>query len=61
MNGGNMQTENDVPRLDSEDVQDTTSIKEKKPWQRPEISSFKPVSDAQGISYRVGDGINNLS
>ena len=30
-------------------------------WTRPEITSFKPVADAQGISYRIGDGISNLS
>jgi len=30
-------------------------------WSRPEITSFKPVADAQGVSYRIGDGISNLS
>ena len=30
-------------------------------WTRPEITSFKPVADAQGISYRIGDGVSNLS
>jgi len=30
-------------------------------WSRPEITSFKPVADAQGISYRIGDGMSNLS
>jgi hypothetical protein len=30
-------------------------------WTRPEITSFKPVADAQGVSYRIGDGISNLS
>ena len=30
-------------------------------WSRPEITSFKPVADAQGISYRIGDGVSNLS
>jgi len=30
-------------------------------WTRPEITSFKPVSDAQGISYRRGDGLTNSS
>ena len=30
-------------------------------WLRPEITSFKPVADAQGILYRIGDGISNLS
>ena len=30
-------------------------------WSRPEITSFKPIADAQGVSYRIGDGISNLS
>lgn len=30
-------------------------------WERPEIVSFRPVSATRGISYRVGDGINNLT
>ena len=30
-------------------------------WVRPEITSFKPVADAQGIGFRIGDGLNNLS
>jgi hypothetical protein len=30
-------------------------------WTRPEITSFKPVADAQGTSFRPLDGINNLS
>jgi hypothetical protein len=34
---------------------------EKPRWSRPEITSFKPVSDAQGISYFIGDGISNLT
>jgi hypothetical protein len=34
---------------------------EKPRWTRPEITSFKPVADAQGVSYRIGDGISNLS
>lgn len=34
---------------------------ERPAWTRPEITSFKPVSDAQGISYRRGDGLTNSS
>jgi hypothetical protein len=30
-------------------------------WSRPEITSFKPVADAQGVAARIGDGISNLS
>jgi len=28
---------------------------------RPEVTSFKPVADAKGLSARIGDGISNLS
>ena len=34
---------------------------EKETWVKPEITDFKPVTVAQGISYRIGDGISNLS
>ncbi|QNO28356.1 hypothetical protein EEB18_005230 [Sphingopyxis sp. OPL5] len=30
-------------------------------WIKPEIVDFQPVTVARGISYRIGDGINNLS
>jgi hypothetical protein len=33
----------------------------KQAWVKPAISSFKPVSAAQGISYRPSDGISNLT
>ncbi len=39
----------------------TGSTAGKPEWSRPEITSFKPVSDAQGISYRRGDGLTNSS
>ena len=29
-------------------------------WVKPEITEFKPVTVARGISYRIGDGISNL-
>jgi hypothetical protein len=38
-----------------------SGIETRPKWRRPEITSFKPVSDARGISYRIGDGISNLS
>jgi len=30
-------------------------------WSKPEITDFQPVTVARGISYRIGDGISNLS
>jgi hypothetical protein len=30
-------------------------------WVKPQITSFKPVAAAEGISYRPNDGISNLS
>jgi hypothetical protein len=33
----------------------------KKTWETPSVTSFKPISDTQGLSYRIGDGINNLT
>lgn len=35
-------------------------VPEKETWVKPEITDFKPVTVAQGISYRIGDGISNL-
>ena len=29
-------------------------------WVKPEVTEFKPVTVARGISYRIGDGISNL-
>lgn len=37
-----------------------TAVVEKEAWVKPEITDFKPVTVAQGISYRIGDGISNL-
>jgi hypothetical protein len=36
-------------------------LPEKHVWQTPAVTSFKPVSDTQGISRVPGDGISNLS
>lgn len=33
----------------------------KREWAKPEITSFAPISEAAGISYRPGDGISNAS
>lgn len=33
----------------------------KKEWTKPEITSFAPLSEAAGISYRPGDGLSNAS
>jgi len=32
----------------------------KEAWVKPDITEFKPVTVARGISYRIGDGISNL-
>jgi hypothetical protein len=29
-------------------------------WTKPGISSFKPITDTEGISYMPSDGISNL-
>lgn len=34
---------------------------EKPRWRKPEITSFKPITDAEGISYQPSDGISNLT
>jgi hypothetical protein len=33
---------------------------EKPRWSKPEISSFKPITDTEGISYTPSDGISNM-
>ena len=33
----------------------------KEVWVKPEIVDYKPVTIAQGVSYRIGDGVSNLS
>lgn len=33
----------------------------KEAWTKPEIADFQPVTVARGISYRIGDGVSNLS
>ena len=40
---------------------DTIAESTKEAWIKPEIVDFKPVTVARGISYRIGDGISNLS
>ena len=37
-----------------------TSVAKPK-WEKPEITDFKPITVARGISYRIGDGISNLT
>jgi hypothetical protein len=39
---------------------DVTSVA-KEIWSKPEIADYQPVTVARGISYRIGDGISNLS
>lgn len=42
-----------------EGVEATSTAKPK--WGKPEITDFKPITVARGISYRIGDGISNLT
>jgi hypothetical protein len=30
-------------------------------WEKPEITDFKPITVARGVSYRIGDGVSNLT
>lgn len=47
--------------LTPEPTHEQPAAAERETWVKPEITDFKPVTVAQGISYRVGDGISNLS
>lgn len=38
---------------------DTTAGKRE--WVAPEISTFEAVSVTKGVSFKIGDGISNLS
>ena len=54
----------ETPKDQHEDValdrSDVTTDGIKEVWVKPEITEFKPVTVARGISYRIGDGISNL-
>jgi hypothetical protein len=47
-------------KVTSERTNEQIPAPEKEIWVKPEITDFKPVTVAQGISYRIGDGISNL-
>jgi hypothetical protein len=51
----------DVISERAEGITESTSEPTKDAWVKPEIVDFKPVTVARGISYRIGDGISNLS
>ncbi|MEO8259983.1 MAG: hypothetical protein ABI868_21740 [Acidobacteriota bacterium] len=55
----------ETPRDQSQDVIPEPAIgtteSTKEAWVKPEIVDFKPVTVARGISYRIGDGLSNLS
>jgi hypothetical protein len=34
---------------------------EKEEWVTPEVTDYKAVTITRGISYRIGDGISNLT
>jgi hypothetical protein len=56
-----METPNDQPQdVVTLERGDATSDDTKLVWVKPEITEFKPVTVARGISYRIGDGISNL-
>ena len=55
-----METPNDQHQDVTLERVDDTIDGTKDAWVKPEITEFKPVSVARGISYRIGDGISNL-
>jgi hypothetical protein len=55
-----METPNDQPQDVTLERADETTDSTKDAWVKPEITEFKPVTVARGISYRIGDGISNL-
>jgi hypothetical protein len=42
-----------------DEIQSVSAAKPK--WEKPEITDFKPITVARGISYRIGDGLSNLT
>jgi hypothetical protein len=55
-----METPQDQPQDVTLERADDTTESIKDAWVKPEITEFKPVTVARGISYRIGDGISNL-
>lgn len=55
-----MDTANNERQDVTSEPADTMHLEAKEVWVKPEISDFKPVTVARGISYRIGDGISNL-
>ena len=51
--------QDDSHNISAHDGDDVGAVK--KPWERPEIVTFKPVDEAEGISYQPNDGISNLT
>jgi hypothetical protein len=50
------------PSVSLDHPSDPTPYEIERPrWSKPEITSFKPITDAEGISYRPSDGISNLT
>lgn len=47
----------DPTNLDTDAVQTAG----KREWSKPEISSFEAVTVTRGASFRIGDGVSNLS
>ena len=55
-----METPTDQTHDGTLDPSDATIDEVREVWVKPEITEFKPVTVARGISYRIGDGISNL-
>ncbi len=53
--------ETKLPSMDADAAMSVSSDSAKEPWGKPEITSFAPVTSAQGLSYTPGDGISNLT
>jgi len=58
-----MTDKNPVNPLDNgaDHLDGATTVPSKEGWAKPEIVDYQPVTVARGISYRIGDGVNNLS
>lgn len=56
-----MSAEQDSMPSEAKEEQDSDSRTGKKTWHPPKIQSVDVALATQGISYRPGDGISNLS
>ena len=47
--------------IDKAMTPEETSERVKEEWVTPEVTDYKAVTITQGLSYRIGDGLSNLS